>query len=306
MSYRLEDDESIPQALERMALEQLDKALDCTKAKTKLDEAVHDTRVCFKKMRALIRLERDELGDKQYRRENVFYRDLNRKLSKVRDTAALTEILAKLEERFVKELAADAFQSTRKSLTRATRKRQAEKHNTLVAVRQKLSVARQKVRKWPHKKKGFPAFSSGLTRIYARGREEFRKAQADRTVESLHEWRKDAKYLWYHLTLLRPLWSKPLKGLARQIEKLVDRLSDDHDLAILRERVLAQAVNLNGSHENEALMALIDKRRLELQTEAWLLGERIYAEKPKAFRGRFHEYWQAWQSELTTNSIAAR
>src|SRR6516164_7954568 len=119
MSYRLEDDESIPQALERMALEQLDKALDCTKAKTKLDEAVHDTRVCFKKLRALIRLERDELGDKQYHRENVFYRDLNRKLSKVRDTAALTEILAKLEERFVKELAADAFQSTRKSLTRA-------------------------------------------------------------------------------------------------------------------------------------------------------------------------------------------
>jgi CHAD domain-containing protein len=102
---------------ERVALEQLDKALEHTKAKTKLDEAVHDVRVCFKKLRGLIRLVRDELGDKQYKRENIFYRDLNRRLSKVRDTAALTEILTRLEERFAEELTENAFASVRRSFT---------------------------------------------------------------------------------------------------------------------------------------------------------------------------------------------
>jgi hypothetical protein len=54
---------------------------------------------------------RGELGDKPYRRENILYRDLNRKLSDVRDSAALTEILDKLKERFTEELAPDAFDS---------------------------------------------------------------------------------------------------------------------------------------------------------------------------------------------------
>jgi hypothetical protein len=134
-------------SVERVALEQLDKALEHTKAKTKLDEAVHDVRV-FKKLRGLIRLVRDELGDKQYKRENVFYRDLNRRLSKVRDTAALTEVLTRLEERFAEELTENAFGSVRRSFTRATRKRQAEKKRALVQVRKKLIAARKRVKKW--------------------------------------------------------------------------------------------------------------------------------------------------------------
>jgi hypothetical protein len=51
MSYRFKAFESVSQAVERIALERLDQALDHTKAKIKLDEAVHDIRVCFKKIR---------------------------------------------------------------------------------------------------------------------------------------------------------------------------------------------------------------------------------------------------------------
>jgi hypothetical protein len=55
MSHRFEGNESAAEAVARVALEQLDKALDHTRAKTKLDDAVHDVRVCFKKLRGLIR-----------------------------------------------------------------------------------------------------------------------------------------------------------------------------------------------------------------------------------------------------------
>ena len=169
MNYQFEGNESTSEAVERIAIEQLDKALDQTRAKGKLDDAVHDTRVCFKKLRGLIRLVRDELGDKRYKRENVFYRDLNRRLSDVRDTAALTEILDKLKERFANELTEDAFDSFRRSLTRAKRKRQAEKKKALVQVRKKIVVARKRVKEWSIKNDDFSAVGEGLARNYAQG-----------------------------------------------------------------------------------------------------------------------------------------
>ena len=113
------------------------------------------------------------------------------------------------------------------------------------------------------------------------------------------------KYLWYQVSLLRELWPKPLKKFADQVERLVDYLSDDHDLAMLRERVLNQSNESTNHHEHEALLALIDKRRAELQTQALFLGERIYAEKADVFKSRFHEYWRAWRSEQKTNPMAA-
>ena len=306
MNYRFESNESTGEAVERIACEQLDKALEHTRAKSKLDDAVHDVRVCFKKLRGLIRLVRGELGNKQYKRENVFYRDLNRQLSDVRDTAALTEILDKLEKRFADELAPDAFAPFRRSLAKATRKRQSEKKRALVQVRKKIVTARKKVKKWSIDHDNFSAVGDGLEHIYAEGRKKFTKASATPSVKALHEWRKQVKYLWYQILLLRKLWPKQLKKFADQIEKLVDYLSDDHDLAILRERVLKDSKHSTDGHEHEALMALIDKRRAELQTQASFLGQRIYAEETGAFNQRFHDYWKAWRSEQKTNPVAAR
>jgi len=292
------------EAVQRIALEQLDQALAHTEAKARLDDAVHDVRVCFKKLRALIRLIRKELGKEQYQRENIFYRDLNRGLSNVRDTATLTEILDKLTEHFADELAEGVFDSIRNSLKRATRKRQVDKKRTLVAARRKIHACRERVKKWSIKAEDFSAVGFGLAQVYSRGRGGFGKAQSKSSVKSLHEWRKEVKYLWYQVSLLRPVWSKPLKGFAKQIKQLVDCLSDDHDLAILRERVLADSDHFEDRTEREALMALIDRRRTELESDACILGQRIYAEKAKDFRARFHEYWRAWQSEKSDEVVA--
>lgn len=57
--------------------------------------------------------------------------------------------------------------------------------------------------------------------------------------------------------------------------------------------------------EDETLLALIDKRRAELQAQAEFLGERFYAEKRDAFESRFQEYWKAWRAEEETNRLAA-
>jgi len=68
-------------------------------------------------------------------------------------------------------------------------------------------------------------------------------------------------------------------------------LSDDHDLAILREKVSQQFSE--DRTQLEALVALIDQRRGGLEVEARRLGERMYVEKPNAFVRRLEAYWSA-------------
>ena len=305
MSYRFKGNESIGKSVERIALAQLDEALERSRAKRGLDEAVHDVRVCFKKLRGLIRLVRAELSPDKYKRENKSFRNINRKLSKVRDSAALTEILDKLSERFSDQLKGDAFASVRTQLTKVKQARVTDKKRALAEARKRIVAERRHVKKWSIDRDKFPAIGAGLSHTYASGRKGFARAYQKQNVRAFHEWRKDVKYFWYHVQLLRDLWAGFLKDYADEIKDLVDYLSDDHDLALLRKRMLAESNGDKESHEYEALLGLIDKRRAELEARARVLGEKVYAESPEAFESRFHEYWRAWRLEEKTRTIAA-
>ena len=68
MGYTLEQDEGFSNGVKRTVLEQIDKALDHLKPTVRdKDAAIHDARVCIKKIRALLPLMRDSLGDKTYK-----------------------------------------------------------------------------------------------------------------------------------------------------------------------------------------------------------------------------------------------
>jgi CHAD domain-containing protein len=215
----------------------------------------------------------------------------------------LVEILDKLIERFADQLAEPAFQAMRKSLARSTKKAQVDKKKALAEVKRTLTEARQRVEKWPLEKNDFSALGKGLKRIYKQGRLGFAIAFEQQSVESFHEWRKQVKYLWYHVRLLQPLWPALLQQLADEVKVLSDYLNADHDLAMLREWVLEQPRKADDLTEIETLVALIDQRRGELQVLAQVLGKRLYVEQPKVFRNRFYEYWRAWRAEQRIDPI---
>jgi hypothetical protein len=78
------------------------------------------------------------------------------------------------------------------------------------------------------------------------------------------------------------------------------------NLAMLRQAATEHASETKDEGaEIATLLALIDERRAELQLEAGLLGQRIYAEKPRAFSNRLSVYWQAWRSEPKSKPAAA-
>jgi CHAD domain-containing protein len=305
MTYRLKDHEAVPDGIKRVVLEQIDKVFHEVQATSgNLDDAIHEVRTCLKKIRAVLRLVQDAIDGDIFQQENVCFRDAGRRLSAVRDSAARLETFDKLMERFAAQLAADAFTELRKLLRQSSTVQRLEKQNALSMVAKTINTARRRVERWPIHQDGFSALGPGLKRTYKRGQRSFTQALDQPSVENFHEWRKQVKCLWYQVRLLKSVWPKMMEKFADELKALGEYLSDDHDLAILRERVLEHAEQSSDRTTLEALVALIDQRRGELQVVAKHLGARIYVEKPRAFVGRLQAYWLAWRAEVRVNPIA--
>jgi CHAD domain-containing protein len=295
-SYRFLEGEPVPDALRRIACGRIDHAVAELRGETDGSpaDAVHEARKDMKKLRALLRLARDELGEDVYRRENECFRDAARRLSGVRDADVMLDTLGSLGRPF--PALRDALKAHRRG------ERSVADAEGVVAV---LTDARARVDVWPLRRDDFGAMEGGLRRIYRRGRRAIEAVEEQPATEDLHEWRKREKDLWHHLTLFRESWPELLKTTADEAHALSDRLGDDHDLAVLQEWTQENVGPLVGFDD------AVEERRLELQHDALHLGRRLYAERPGAFVARLRGYWEAWspaqseQSPVTTSSAAA-
>ncbi|HKO31784.1 MAG TPA: CHAD domain-containing protein [Nitrospiraceae bacterium] len=302
MGYCFTNHETVPEGIKRIACEQLDKAIAQAKRTAKQrDEAIHDARVSMKKARALLRLARSKRMNDVFGKEIRCYRDAGRLLSDMRDAAVMIAALDKLTEHYADQLTSKAFDEFRRPFVKTRNTQYSLKNKGLAEMARRLKSARRRVATWPLDDDGFCALRQGLQHSYKRGRMGMAQAQAEPCVATFHEWRKRVKDLWYQVRLLTPTWPATVKNLADELEQLADYLSDDHDLAILRQRVLQQSPQ--DRTQQDALVALIDQRRGELEVEAHRLGERIYVERPKDFVHRFGMYWRTWSSEPNVEPI---
>jgi CHAD domain-containing protein len=120
-----------------------------------------------------------------------------------------------------------------------------------------------------------------------------KRVASDPSDENVHDWRKRAKDLWYHVRLVRRAWPGLLKETADEAHELADLLGDHHDLAVLRDDVREDPAIAAASDELARLLDAIDERQGELLEKALGLGARLYAEKPKAYGIRLRKYWNA-------------
>jgi CHAD domain-containing protein len=289
MAYRLQPDESVPDGLRRCAREQLDWAIDQLTLRVADDpvEAVHEARKSLKKTRSLLRLGRGTLEPAERRRDNAALRSAGRRLSAARDAEVMLEATDGLAERFAGRLPQATFDAIRDHLAAARLPDSAPTGQ----VAEELKVVRNRVEHWSSRASGWKALEPGLERSYARGRAALDKAHRQPTVENLHDWRKRSKDLWYHLRLLEPLAPGIVGGAVKDADRLSNLLGDDHDLAVLHEALERGAGDVK--IDVGEVLELVEHRREQLQAEAITLGERLYAERPKAFVARMHRYWKA-------------
>ncbi|HSK91030.1 MAG TPA: CHAD domain-containing protein [Euzebyales bacterium] len=296
-TFQLFDDD-LGDGVRRVADEELGQAIAELRGQTDAsrDAEVHEARKRCKRLRALLRLVRDQVGDEVYRRENVAIRDASRRVSAVRDAQVLVSTLDDVVDDSDGAVDAAAVRDTRRALKAAhSRLRQQTLYRGSAGEQAatELEAVRSRSREWPLDGIAFDDLRPGLTRVYRRGRKRMAQAYDDPAPERFHEWRKRVKYLWHHLELLEPAWPGLISRLASETHDLSDLLGDEHDRTVLLERLGERPDLLTDPDVARALAGCIERQRERLRADAGPLGARIYAEPPDVFVDRLATYWHA-------------
>ena len=317
--------EPLGEGLTRMALGQLDLAIGLLAdevGEMKPEQAVHETRKALKRLRALMRLLRDELGEHTAAHENAVLRSAGVRLATARDTEVMVGTLDELVRSHPGKLAHRSGVSRLRARLVAERDAAAAlalgDSATRAEVLGDLRAARGRVAGWSlSDRDGTHAIEPSLKRVYRDGRNRREAAlESGGDARSMHRWRKRVKDLRYAAEMLdrsdphgsrkaarkkrRASAGKRRKGrkdsayvhrLAHWADELGELLGEEHDLVMLAAQVRADP-KPDGSHTamprgtRKVLLKLIARRRKRLRKEALRAGKRLYRRPPKKFVAR--------------------
>jgi CHAD domain-containing protein len=295
MAFQLKRKETVAVGIKRTVRRQIEKALAHLRARGDPDETVLEVRKCFKRVRAVLRLVRDDLVDTVYRRENFLFRDAARPLTEARDAVVLLETLDNLTGHSADQIKPGELRKVRTLLAanrKAVTRRALTAQKAFASVVEAIEPVLGRLEDWTIRPEGWSALSGGLQRVYEAGFRALSASCTEPSVENLHEWRKQAKYLWHGLQLLQPAWTGDEKELGDQVHNLSRLLGENHDLAVLRQMLGADPLAYGGHGVLENLFSLIKRRRENLEQQAFVLGRSIYADTPTVFAKRTGRSWK--------------
>jgi CHAD domain-containing protein len=290
---------TIPENVTRIVNEQIDRAVaELTDKSLEPLVAIHQARKRIKKIRAVIRLVRKEMGD-FYSYENLLFRDMGRKLADIRDAQAALETFEKLGQRFPAHFMPGAYARARIGLKKHRQTTIGNKsylEKLISEVVDALQYTRKRLVFWPLTTDHFSAMDMGYRKTYRGGRRLFNQALLQAaSPENLHELRKAVKYHWYHSRLLCKIHSKCMSRYNTSVKKMADLLGEHHDMALLHSMLLKHPERYGTYHEIMALLELIDRRKKELWEQTKPLGNLIFLEKPRIIEKRMLEKWEEWK-----------
>lgn len=290
MAYRFKLGEPVGKGVRRIALEQLDRARASLDGGMEPALAVHDARKCLKRSRALLRLVRPALGERDFKLHAHRLRDIAQLLSGARDAHVARLTLAALEHNRPFADAGD-LAPLRSALAGEDGAEQAPNLSpeSLQQALDALGEARDAIASIEIEGRGFDPLGRGLARSFFEFHAALDAIHPASHDEDFHELRKHAQIHWRHVLLLRrawPEWAAARAALARSVS---DRLGEDHDLSVLRAR--AGTVDLAPS-----LLAVLEtaiaERQAVLRDRALVEARRLAIDKPKGLARRLAGYWR--------------
>jgi len=291
MAFRFKLSEPFDEGSRRVAREQFERAQSQLKTGTDAAVAVHETRKCLKRLRALLRLIRPAIGDTAFRSENAHLREIGVMLSSARDRHVLIETITKLEATSGHDGLGDPV---RKLLT----EQNGEQGDDVDAAAMKralkeLDQAQKRCARLRISGRGFAVVGGGLEASYRRARRAFHDSYETQTDEAFHEWRKGAQQHWRHMVLLSRAWTDCMDARIAEARQLSQLLGDDHDLAILAAFVRSERAAAIADENVALIEKLARERQARLRAIARPVGDRLFAEGAKALRRRMAAYWEA-------------
>jgi CHAD domain-containing protein len=253
---------------------------------------VHEARKAVKRMRALARMRREEMGEREFHRVNASLRDAGRRLARARDAEVRLATLRRLADRHPKALALEGIERLRATLVsdRGQAGLPARGPGSQRRVLDDVAEMRRELSRWNALDHDFDALAPGLRRIYREGRRRYGRVKRRRArPQDLHDWRKRVKALYYALDMLGGANAKATRRLTRRAERLGEALGEEHDLWMLAGYVEAHPEALGDSDSARVLLKLVERRRERLLERALAAGARVYADRPGRFTHRVGE-----------------
>jgi len=282
MGYCLKSREPLSKGLKRIFREEIESAVRlCRHPARQRGVTVHEVRKHLKKLRAALRLTKNEVGKNRWASEDRCLREIGRLVSDLRDAHVRFQTLIQLrgdaKQQFprIEEL----LSMERESFSAAFAGWQKQAIPKLERVGERLS-------RWPLAGITWKQICGVVAKSYRRGQNRLAKALKKRDPESFHVWRMSVKELWYQLRILRPLNRVVLEEIATDAKTLGELLGRAHDFAFLLARLDRERGDQALYDELVQLQKLIQKRGKRLHRDALELGRRFYAEPPKAFAKR--------------------
>ena len=297
-AFRLGGGEFLGAGLQRLSLEQIDYAIAALTTQ-RIDIGIHEARKAFRRVRALLRLVRDEIGYPTYRAENVALRDLGRLIGGSRDATVMVETVIGLETLYGDVLQPGAFDTLRSNLLerdKLIRRRVSAGRVDEVLVG--LHAARDRFAAWPARTAladDYASIAGGLRRVYRRGRNRMADAYEEETAHAFHVWRKRVRYLRFQMRMLQGMWPEVQRSIVTDLAFLAEALGAEHDLAELHRLLDEEPEMLPYENPRHVLQGLLLSNRIRLQRAAHPVGARLYAERPKDFVTRLGGYWEVWR-----------
>jgi CHAD domain-containing protein len=282
MAFRLKDDAPAADGLSRVVRKQFDAAVAALARRTPDQEAVHAARRSVKRIRAVMRLLRGQLGPAGARAGQEL-RAIAHALASLRDADATAETLAVLHGRYPVVVDDRVTRGIARGL--GASKQRARKAAGLLARRASTGLCRLR-RLLPglvQRAGDLRAIRSGMAAGYRRARRKLREISPDSDATQFHAWRRRLKDHAYQVHLLEGLHATP-RARVRSLDRLVDWLGEDHDHAMLRAALLASPERFGAAGATAAVLGSIVKRQARLRRSALGLGRRLFSAKPRSFR----------------------
>lgn len=304
MAYRFELDESLADGVRRIGCEQIDEAIQQLGKSSDPHRGIHEARKALKRLRALLWLARPALRGRDFKSEYKGFRDIGRNLSQARDAQAMFEAVRKLNGAAPPEAKAGA-----ERVTQWIKERRGAALRSLDHGPKEVAIAslRDAGRRFGQLrvKGGFDRIGKGLQKSYRGGRRAFACAYDRGADEDFHDWRKRVQQHWRHMQLLEAAWPDVLNARVALAKDLSQMLGDDQDLFMLCER-LRNEKDLAEAPEIQAFLAACWMRQQALRAEAQPRGDRLFVERPRAFRERITACWHTARRLTRSQGEAAK
>ena len=117
-----------------------------------------------------------------------------------------------------------------------------------------------------------PRSAPALKKHIAPDAKALTRARKDPRPENYHELRKRVKDHWYHIRLLESLWTGMMSAYEKSLKDLETWLGNDHNLAVLREKIVAEPAFYGKQKDIDLTLDLIDRYQKELRRQIALAG----------------------------------